>query len=249
MEMLENSAIRSDALQEGISKKIDTFRSGLEHINERWQDRLAAKDIILWEDYIQGNLSLALIFERCIGANERATVTRKRAAGKTDRSAACCFDDHIDPVNIDYGNNEVVLVDIVKVGDGPDRLISTAIPMRLNVIEDKFFDLGESSLYRRLSNHVFEVLPGCMKREARFTSVGCCAMEGEPEVVKRGPQVMDSVAHNEGDLSASFAQRSKIDSFATVRLFTDGKGIGWYPAQRVYNMFELVDVAIGPFDL
>ncbi|MDQ0566412.1 hypothetical protein GRI55_03175 [Erythrobacter citreus] len=226
-----------------FSEKLHRFACGLGHIEKRWQDRLSAKNISLWESYLDGDVSIILDFEWRIGG-EVDGIPGKRAVGKLHPA---------NPdggfVNLNHGNNQVVFVDIVKVGDGPDRLVSSGIPVGLYLIEDKPLDVGEGGLYRRLREGVYEVLPSFVEGERGFSRVGRGSVQSKPEVIECGPKVVDRVSDHQWHQSSGLTKRGELSGFATIRLFSDGKSVGWDSAQLANGSIELVDVAVGPFDL
>lgn len=233
---------------ERIAEKLDRLSSGLAHINERWKNRLVRKNIVFWEDYLKGDFSMVLIFERTLGPHETGDAL-ERAIAYFNRTASGANDDVFDPANARCGNEQVVLIDLVQLGDGPKKVVATGLTARFDFLQNKTLNIGEGPLYQRLADCVFEVFPGFMEGEIFVPVCLDLPEEGHPDMVQRASHVVDSVPQDQWNLSSLRAQGVEVENLGSVRIDAERKSVRLIGGQTLKNGFELVDVAIGPFNL
>jgi len=241
-------SICSNKSKEGFTENLECFRRGFTHINQRWKNRLSRKEIILWEGYLNGDFCLLLIFDG--GPKPHGiSIAGKRYIGYLN-SLFPVFKDGIgNGSNIDSRDDEVVFVDLIEFGDGPQKVVASGITMRLHIIEDEVLNFWEGGLYRRLSDGVFEVFPSFVEREGSKSGFAGSAPESHPDMIEGGPQIVNAIANNEGQGLAQRSEFMKVYNSTTISLYTDGKSVRYGSNNLIKGGFKLVDVAIGPFNL
>lgn len=244
----DRPALVIDGSEKGLPEKLDRFVSGLRHIQERWENRLSGKEPVFWEGYLKGDFSVLLIFDRIVGPDDAADVD-ERVAGHMNICPANLGSQIAYPVDLDGRDDEVVFVNLVELGDGPENVVSSGVPVRLHVIENKSFNIGEGHLYRRLSDGVFEVFPRFMEGEGAKPGLSGRTPKSHPNVIEGRAQIVDRIPDDQGNMLSNLAEVGEFQFERTITLFGKGEFVGFTAPDLIHDRFKLVDVAIGPYDL
>ena len=232
------------------AKDIDDVRHGIAETNQRWQNALSRDGKDVWENWINGDFSISLKFDRLVG-HGKGSALRERAIGKGNFTAPGSYFEIGNSPHDNRGDQEVVLVELIEFGEGPENIVTASIPVRLNFIENQTLNLWEGDLYRRLSDSVFEVLPRFVERKVGIGIFlpGGSAVHRCPDVVQATPKIVERIAKNNGNLERFMAEASKIHDIPTIRIAKHDKGFVISSPESIYDGLELLDVAFGPFVL
>ncbi|MCF6113883.1 hypothetical protein [Mesorhizobium muleiense] len=242
------SDVLTGGSEEGFSEKLDRFVRGLSHIQKRWENALSAKQIMLWKGYLDGDFSVMLIFD-IVSEVGKSTRPDERCIGYLERRPARSNGRVGDLVNPYCGDDQIVFVDLVELGDGPQNVVASSLPVRLHLIKNERLNFWEGHRYWRLIDGVFDVFPRFVEGERAETLPARCAPKCHPDMIERRAQIVDCIADDEGDIQTNFAKIGKIKVRTTIRLFGNGDSVGFITPDLIFGRFKLVDVAIGPFDL
>lgn len=238
---------RSDR-DECFTEKLDGFLGGISHINERWNDRLVWQNTGAWEGYLKGHFSLVLIFSNSIDQDgygeprDFKIIEISRPSRRLDRQ----FFKFVDREGRDQ---EIVFVELVELGDGPKNMVPTVVGMRLQTIKKQPLYGGEGLLYRRLSDGIYQILPGFMKWESAETTFPGLVPEGGPDMVEGAPQIVDTVTDHQGNLLPHEAKLIDADDSGLISITGKDDLIVVTAPDAINGRYKLVDVAVGPYNL
>lgn len=246
--------MNDENLEECFAKKINRFSCGLRHIDQVWQNRLAGKQIRLAENYIDGDFGLLFVLEAEFGGGQNSGYPggKSRYVGYLDAKISHGATNGLnidDVLHDDSGHNQIVLIDVIELGDGPDKMIASSVAVRLYPIEDKVLNTWEGDLYRTLTNGVFEVFPRFVKREQKPLVASCGSVKRRPNMVECTAEIVDSVADGKGNVQTSGAEEIRTPFLGRI-IAAIGNGVLNCQFLKIdQSVFKLVDVAIGPFNL
>ena len=245
--MGQNEKRQSVYSTESISEKFDRFARGFDHIQQRWDNRLSRKGLSLWEGYINSDFSILLEFD-IVNPSHQFNSFAKRAVAEVGYEASTLKRDTSHLSEFNNRNDKVVLVRVVKLGNGPEQVISVNA-VGLHLIEDKRLNIGEGLMYRRLSNGVFDIFPRLCERKRVSPPFARCAPQRRPNMVKGASEVVNTVANDERDFLGVGTQVGEFDDLPTVSVFSDGNFVSVHAPEVIHTSFKLVDVAFGPYNL
>ncbi len=227
-------------------EQIDRFCDCLRQIQQSWDNRLSAKKATLWENYINGDLSFVLIFYRFVAGDDDVVISRKYAAAellpvnRNKRPLYFC--------DADRRYDKSVLINIVQLVKGPQSAVTVLVG--LNFIEDKPLGFGEGLLYRRLGNGIYEVLPSFLEREiSERVSLNTSAEQCRPDVIEGASQVVNAIADCQGQRVIKCVEVGSEKAIGSLVVSRDGRHVSFCANDLGKEMFDLVEVAVGPFDL
>lgn len=225
-------------------------------LRERWNNRLVLENRSLSELYINGKFGVVLY-----GDVAFATLKGKHAKW----ACSIVADDipcgpitayqGIEALNLrdcDGRNDEVMFVVIVEIVEPPKHLIRGIL--RPYIFKDEFFPSGKSFLYQIQDGGGFENLPFGSNGEVGFCSGFDRSNHCRGKVIKRRSEIMDGIPQHESqdawdrllgaimNIDAGFVSVGKHRA-SVERNFVE------LMAQRLSGDAQLVNVAVGPFNL
>ena len=242
---------------------LDRLRHELDTLNQRWNDRLTSKDFrALGESYTKGRISLLLYFKHSKGSimNHGLEITGGGLAVDTDTIVVHLINEFnaVKFIGNKDGQHEIVLVDVVSLANFPNSKTSTLV--RLYRAKEQACELGKcfhySTVLWRFRARFIGRLEGLAKCVPRLMDREICsavsAVTGAPKA--RGNVVEGAIHVVEGipDAKQSFRWkwlRSDAVDFSSLRVVLHDKFAEVSLGEALNDVFELIDVAVGPFDL
>lgn len=229
------------------------LRSGLDVIQERWDNRYVLNPSTLFEDYINGRFELLAYEDRRIGADDVNLICRITAAPTVDECVSSCSE--VNVLNLRDSNSrddEIMFVIVVEVTDGAKRV---TLPVRvcLQVVPNKVCSVRHGLLYVTVGAHRYEVFNIAAKRHRKAPCslrLSECFDAGRGPVVEAGSQIVNDVTNAESEVLRDWFQRS----------IAQLKGVRFFPRSEDSNFVQIVGqagtfrdqgikVALGPFNL
>lgn len=236
----------------------------LRALDQRWQNRLTAKDFQRLGELYFGR-STALVLEFNIPA--RRAVQDNRPPARSDEEGVVVSDhiflliepcDPIDARHGNVGNEHIVFVDVVGLSDFPDAVVPSTI--RLYDGQEVKNHPGERLHYAsvrwrsfaRFGRHegLTEALPSFMGGESYARRIsGFCLHQPRADIIQGGAEAMKGVPNSEGDI---LRHRLNVDcnnllASLTVAVVNQVVEVGFDVSLK--QRFNLTNVAVGPFDL
>jgi hypothetical protein len=247
----ESLAIRGDE----FFKRVERLRCRLQHIQHRWDNRLASKNCSFAERYFGGNGEIVIYGKWRCRSNNLLWAVRIPADGHVldDTPVGESGVDVVDFYDGCCRKEVVVLVEIAMTGDCPKKEV--LVPARAYFFEDKFRSVGEGLLYRRERLGGFQVFPFVRKGKVK-PSVAMHNKQRVPHpVVKCFSKVVDSVSHDRAEMLIDWLF-GRVGQIKNIRLYQKSVGSSAHERDRVEIFGEggavcdkCINVAFGPFNL
>lgn len=246
-------------IQDESFEGIERLRDDLRRINERWNNRFIPEHADLAKAYVHGDFAIVLICKAgwsIVDADQRDRFVcvvldpcaRQRVANLGN------FDVGDDLCHRDGGQDEVVLVVVVRPADAPERRIP--VKARFYLIEDELLNVGvgEGLLYRveRRSGGLYKVFPFFAEREVNSFAA---TNDLRGRVIKGGSKVVYRISDNERD---SLGDRFEwlVSKLRKLRVVVNPVHVSTEPPESEHALvergrpsYDFIDVAIGPLDL
>jgi hypothetical protein len=241
---------------------IERLGNDLAQIQKRWNNRLVLEHTPLWEGYLNGRFEIVLYADWRIGSTNRllacciATDAAICGGNNPSRRKSGGHVEICNGKNIDGGQDEIMLIDVVQIGYGVK--IKVPIFTRFYLIPNEVGDLRDGLLYRNVTSGGFKIFPFTREWEINpsvFRVSTDVTNKRSGPVVQGRPKIMNRISHNErerlcdwfdwfiGQLNAIWLSKNCYGVTGAVTDFVQvlGKGGG--------QVYKGLDVALGPFDL
>lgn len=240
---------------EGFDEKTNNLLDGIRDISQRFNHRLAVKELPLCEAYIEGYRHVLVDLDWfAAGKKFHATVAFEVDVSRTAESATgITFTRSADKLpgvcDVQGGDEQVVLVDIVESASCPHKVISI---VRLFVWPDGFEykrdGLWEGARYRRIADGVFQIRPVLVRREG-FSSfrIHGAASEDIPAIIQCRRQGVGGVTYDKGEPLAIDIGFDCGDILTSVKIVIDARGARAL-LSRLDSGIQIRDVVTGPLN-
>ncbi|MEX0802031.1 MAG: hypothetical protein WD688_01730 [Candidatus Binatia bacterium] len=229
-------------------KRQNRFRTELTELRERWDNRLVLERCSLWEEYRRGRLSVACYLERRAGHDHSEFASGMHGGAAIGQPISVLIF-RVDPRNgldRDDGDEELVFVEVVELGDLPESKIPSLV--RLYHIENMRGELGRGFLYRSEIMRGYKVLPFFAYRERDPVVVFPDEVRGN--IVERGAQIVHDVANQERNFGWRRGERVELQEIAAgLRVLLNMNFAEVRLKKPLQDRFDSLDVVVGPLDL
>lgn len=252
-----SAALLDRVCSEGRLEELDRLRSLLKHGAKEWHERPFLDGFPKADDYVNGNIGLAIKFNDLSGvecdpyhvhwlARYHLHVIEDPVLNPSSVGAKCKIDD---PGSTQRGDQEVMFVPIVQLPGKPQQVIATLIGLQR--IENEGVGPLNGLLYRSLVQGSYHFLPRCASRQGGFRRVGAhTSPESHPTIVEGGPHVVNGVTSQETDNGwQRFGRLHDQGPFAGLRVRFGYDGARVFLDDAVSDAIQISDVMLGPLDL
>ena len=250
----------------------ENFRNDLRLINQKWDNRFRPDKAILWESYINGDFEVILHY--CASARGSSEyhellvrivphygVSNDHMIGEVGNNLCC------GPCEGDGGDDVVVLVGFIQLGERPESKISVSVRFYFVLKKQSRIGAGQGLLYlfQARTTSRYKTLPYFVKRErdelGRVSGITNDSRRGEIESCS---EVVDCVPYHEGKWLANVLFGG-IEQKTTCELTIGDTTVDtqscrlWdtivprdlieISGKGVYKSFKLTNVLIGPLNL
>lgn len=261
------SGAANPGLEESFFEQLDQFADGVRKIDERFQNRLTGKVLLLGEDYINNRFGLVLKLHRRGQSHGQWVALCLYAAPPALNEAAAIAADELQLVfegeHVSSGEKEAMLVDIVELVEAPDKRRAIRSFCWFNLIQDEALGLWEGHIYRRpLGNASFdvirEILPCSVSwkgrsgkgmvvdRDIEYFMSG--SIKSRPKVVCNAVDVVNSIASQQEEVDVQKSPRADCHPCG-IRVVIDGDNIHIFSSDAFNELFDKFYVLLGPFNL
>ena len=258
VEEVERPLASDSSLAVGLDENltgVERLRDDLRKIRQRWNDRLLAEERPFWESYFNGDFEIVLHGDgKMIGADHINWVVRIPASSAIrDGIGPNPGVKIVDLSDGDAGQEVVMFVVVAVAGDGPK--VKIRVPARLYLISNEVCGVGEGPLYRGEGFRGFKVLPFRRERKVKLLS-GANAGNGIVHPVVEGfSEVIDHITHNRAKMLINWLIGA-VGQAKMIRLSQQNNAsrgpvgdLVQIVGQSGASRNQLINVAIGPFDL
>jgi hypothetical protein len=226
-------------------KRINNACNMLGELSERWNNRLVLENITFGEEYAKGRMSIALYFGLRAGQNFVRTALHREVLEHEVVFVATCERYVVDGEDINCGNKELMLIDVVQGGNLPNLKIPSLV--RLYLIDNEIGQIGRGFLYASIWLGGYNIVPfsACRKRNP---IIARNSIDGY--VIQSDPQIMNGITDNQGYFFWRLGDKIQLhDIISGLGIMFDMKSIRICLDKRLCRSMKILDVAIGPLDL
>lgn len=243
--------------------KLDDFFDSLGALQKRWDNRVSGKDLrVLGESYGKGRLSIALDFCCSHSITKRIALPPGANTDAGKMHLIVVFSVHDDDIvkcrDIDSGDEEVVLVDVVSAPNFPDKTTASTVRFYLTqeCKSENWACLHYSSIrWRSLSR--FGALEGGLKRLPGFVDRKRCSPSASRlnshyrarNVVKGATEIVETISDGERQVGWHLTGRNAEILRSSIRIKVFDQLAEVTLDVGIQNSLNLADVAVGPIDL
>jgi hypothetical protein len=242
-------ALRLRVGEEEFFKRCDRFRGRLRELKQRWDNRLILEREPWGEAYLAGRLSV-VCYLQAIGRldGEVCTSAQHGNADIAKGVLALVYGANANHApNVNDGNEESVLVEVVKLRDFPKMEVPSFV--RLYRVHDEVGKIGEGFLYASQGPGVgYKLVPFFAYRERDPIIVLPNGVEGN--VVEGRSEVVDNISDDKWNLGWKRAERGYLQKMLPWFSLTVHPDCAEFRIEKcVKDRLQIIDVAIGPLDL
>lgn len=229
-------------------KRFNRLKDQFREIGKRAENGLTGEWRILSEEYVNGRFRLIVYLypAKALGEADDMTVyERDMAVSKS--VAALVFDIDIEKArDIQGGNEEFMLVDIVKLADFPDLKLSSRV--RLYLIENEGGKIGIHVPDKPKGGRGFHVAPSLARWKADPVGFGIGKLYDD--VIKRGSQIVDGVSNDGRNLRWVRGRQIDLDRICSGITIFLGADYGEVRFQEDHDcLHEFAEMAFCPIHL
>lgn len=244
--------IRSQLFTEERGEGFNNAARHLRELVERWDNSLTFEGLSFSEGYANGRFAIILYVKFGAGADRRHQLSVDCDLKGKVRENVMVFVLKVDSgegESVDYRNEEPMFVKNVELVESPEGIISSLVG--LYAVKDEIGNARFDSLYFSLTEGIHKILPRFVEREVsgRVTFANI-PQHGAEKQIERSAHVVNSITNDKGELFGSgFGCMETEEVLSCFRVYLDSHVIGVSPKKNGEGRFQLIDVALGPFDL
>jgi hypothetical protein len=237
-------------------KPIERLGRDLADLQERWDNRLVLEKSSISELYVNGRIETVLYGDWRVGDQQFCWACRVASSRAIADNVPVQYGVNVaDFGEGDGGQDQIVLVVVIKGVEGPQRFIRSVL--RPYLIPKKFFGTGEGLLYRREVSAGYEVFPfGRHWEEPTFFRrgrvPGCDNRIGK--MIQCSPEIVDSISDDEAERLWDWLL-GPVGKLKLGRIFVSEKRVSYdfdfieRGVERRCAATQFINVAIGPLNL
>lgn len=230
-------------------KRFERLKRHFREIGENFKDRKAGERCFMSEAYVDARLSLVVYFYLS-GAAARELQHRSLFDGNKgicNAVAAIVFNVQAEKSgNLGDGDEELVLVDVVKLRQFPDLKLASRV--RLYLIEDEIGEPWQLAPYRFVPLRGFYL--GSFLFDRKADPIRIDAGKIHHDIIEGRPQIVNSVPNDHGEFGWVRGRRIDLDKIVSgLTVLLDGNFAEVRLKEGNDRLYVLANVAVAPFNL